>query len=83
MDENFLEEQLKRIRQLTEQMAQVRSRAAELSDELNRDRALIRRTPLHEVRDFRSHSSIGPTPDRAEDHGGPSTPRSSSRSRRK
>lgn len=70
MAENFLEEQLKRIRQLTEQMSQVRSCAAELSEEVNRDRAMAWRSPLHEVRDFRCLSSIGHMPDRAEDHGG-------------
>ena len=81
MAENLLEEQLERIRRLTEQLAQVRSRAAELADEMNRDRAMLKRPPLHEVRDFRSHSSFDRTPDRAEDHGGQSTPRPSSRGR--
>lgn len=83
MADNFLEEQLKRIRHLTEQMSQVRSRAAELSDELSRDLAIARRSPLHEVRDLRSYSSTSATPDRAEDHGGRSTTRHASRSRRK
>jgi hypothetical protein len=83
MVDSFLEEQLKRIRQLTEQMAQVRSRAAELSDDITRDREMMKQTPLHEVRDFRSHSSIRATPDHAQDHGGRSTSRPSPRGRRR
>jgi hypothetical protein len=82
MAETFLEEQLERIRRLTEQMSQVRSRAAELSNEFERDRAMIRRSPLQDVRDFRRHPSISETPDRTEDHGGRSTARSASRRRR-
>jgi hypothetical protein len=83
MAENFLEEQLKRIRQLTEQMSQLRSHAAELSDEMIRNRAMTKRSPLHEVRDFRSYSSIDQTPDHAEDHVVRSTPRQAPRSRRR
>ena len=40
MAESFLEEQLKRIREMTEQMSRVRNRAAELEAELARDREL-------------------------------------------
>jgi hypothetical protein len=42
MTENFLEEQLKRIRDMSEQMSRVRNRAAELSQEFERDRAMMR-----------------------------------------
>ena len=82
MADDFLEEQLKRIRQLTEQMSHVRSRAAELSEEVNRDREMARRSPLHEVRDFRSLSSIGHMPDHVEDHGGRSAVRAATRRRK-
>ena len=45
MTENFLEEQLKRIRDMSEQMSRVRNLAAELSQEFERDRGMIRRDP--------------------------------------
>ena len=45
MIENFLEEQLKRIRDMSEQMSRVHNLAAELSQEFERDRAMIRRDP--------------------------------------
>jgi hypothetical protein len=84
MAENFLEEQLKRIREMTEHMTRVRNQAAEVSREVARNRAMIKRSPLHQVRDFRSYSSIGSErPASAEDHGARSTPRSASRGRRK
>jgi hypothetical protein len=66
MAENFLEEQLKRIREMSERMSRVQSHAAEVSAEVARDRALAKRTPLHQVRDFRRYSSI--TEERAEAH---------------
>jgi hypothetical protein len=83
MAENFLEEQLRRIRRMNEQMSRVHNNAAEISEELARDRAAIRRDPLRAVRDFRSPSSI-PSESRAsaEDHGVRPAPRAS-RSRRK
>jgi hypothetical protein len=78
MAETFLEEQLRRIREMSEQMSRVRNHAAELSEELARDRAFIRRNPLHAVRDFRSYSSMrSEPPASAEDHGGRSAPRAS------
>ena len=58
MAETFLEEHLKRIREMSERMTRVRSRAAEVSAEAERDRAPIRHSPLHQVRDLRSPSSI-------------------------
>jgi hypothetical protein len=82
MAEIFLEEQLERIRRLTEQMSQVRSRAAELTEEVERDRAMSRRSPLHDVRDFRRHPSLNETPDRSEDHGDRATARPVPRRRR-
>ena len=84
MAEHFLEEQLRRIQQMTEQMARARHRAAELSEEIERNRALDEANPSpQEVRDFRTYTSVESTPDHAEEHGGRSIPRSPSRSRRK
>jgi hypothetical protein len=56
MSESFLEDQLKRIREMTEQMARVHDHATELSHELGQ-RAAKQRDPLAEVRDFRTVSS--------------------------
>jgi hypothetical protein len=57
MAESFLEDQLKRIREMTERMARAAGRAAELNDELVRNREAIRQGPLNDVRDFRTYSS--------------------------
>jgi len=58
MSQSFLKEQLKRLREMTEQMARVHDHATELSHELERDRdAATHHDPLAEVRDFRSYSS--------------------------
>lgn len=79
MSEHFLEEQLKRIRHMTEQMTRLQNRAAELSDAFERDRIAGRHDPLHEIRDFRTHSSFEHEADRADDHARrqqPRTPRS-------
>ncbi len=58
MSQSFLKDQLKRIREMTEQIARVHDRATELSHELGRDRdAAIHREPLADVRDLRSYSS--------------------------
>jgi hypothetical protein len=56
MAESFLKEQLERIQKLTERMSAVQSHAAELSDAMAHDRAAMRQTPLHEVRDYRTYS---------------------------
>jgi hypothetical protein len=56
MAESFLEEQLKRIREMTEQMSRATNNAAQLNDELARNRE-VSRGPLTEVRDFRHYSS--------------------------
>jgi hypothetical protein len=70
MAETFLEEQLKRIREMSDWMTRARDHAAEVSAELARDRELIRKSPLDEVRDFRSHSSIeNDRSSSAHDHG--------------
>ena len=55
MAESFLEEQLKRIREMTEQMSRATNHAAQLKDELARNREASR-GPLTEVRDFRHES---------------------------
>jgi hypothetical protein len=81
MAEHFLEEQLRRIREMSEQMSRARTRAAELSQEFERHRAMIRQSPLHAVKDLRSYSSNDPAPAHAEDHAG--RHRHASRSRRK
>jgi hypothetical protein len=83
MSEHFLEEQLKRIREMSEQMSRVSNRAAELSEAFERERASARHGPLQDVRDLRSHSSNSPAPRRADDHGAGHSSRPTSRSRRK
>jgi hypothetical protein len=59
MSESFLEDQLKRIREMSERMSRATSHAAELNHELARNREARERGPLHEVRDLRPCSSIG------------------------
>ena len=54
MVEWFLEEQLKRMKKISEQMSRVSNGAAGLSNALARERELHRQDPLHEVRDFRT-----------------------------
>jgi hypothetical protein len=83
MAEHFLEEQLRRIREMSKQMSRARDSAAELSLEFERHRAIIRQSPLHAVRDLRSYSSNDPAPDHAEHHAGRQPHRHTSRSRRK
>ena len=83
MSEHFLEEQLKRIREMSERVTRLRSSAAELSEEFERDRASASRGPLQEVRDLRTYSSIRSTADDADDHGARHSPRHTSRNRRK
>jgi hypothetical protein len=57
MAESFLEEQVRRIKRLTERMSRVQTEAAKLTDELTRHRELIAHSPLDQVRDFRPHDS--------------------------
>jgi hypothetical protein len=65
MAESFLEEQLRRIREMSEQMSRVTSNVAELSNELARDRELSRQDPLQEVRDLRTYPPRNESDDRA------------------
>jgi len=53
MDESFLLEQLIKMREMSERMSEVRTRAAELSVQIERNRDLMRQNPLLDVRDFR------------------------------
>ena len=65
MSESFLEEQLKRIRELSARMSQVTSRMAETSDIIAR-RETAYYGPLEQVRDLRPHRNQEP-PSRRED----------------
>jgi hypothetical protein len=84
MAESFLEEQLKRIREMGEQMSRAASRAAEVSNELARNRES--QGPLDEVRDLRTytsrHESREPSDDAHADPARRHTTRESSRRRR-
>ena len=55
--DDFLEEQLERMRRLSEHMSQVHSRVAQNSELISRDRDALYRGPLHEVRDCRTHQT--------------------------
>ena len=69
MPEWFLEEQLKRMKEMSEQMSRVSNKAAELSNEMARERELQRQDPLHDVRDVRTYISPRPEPrERSDDH---------------
>jgi len=68
MAERFLEEQLKRIREMTRQMTRLRTSAAELAETVDRYRVVGYDNPLHEIRDFRTATSESPRRDRADDH---------------
>ena len=71
MAESFLEEQLRRIRKMSEQMSRASNNAAELSNEMARDRQLNPQDPLHEVRDYRTYISPRPeSKERSDDHAG-------------
>ena len=56
MSQSFLKDQLKRIQDMTEQMARVHAHTTELSHELERADT-PHRHPLAEVRDLRTYSS--------------------------
>jgi hypothetical protein len=56
LDETFLEEQLERMRRLTERMSQVHNRLVENSANISRDRDQLH-SPLGDVRDLRTHQS--------------------------
>lgn len=84
MSEHFLEEQLKRIRDMTEQLTRLRDSAAELPGAFDRERISGYHNPLHEVRDFRTLSSELPERDTADEHATPQRhQRHTVRSRRK
>jgi hypothetical protein len=84
MSERFLEEQLKRIREMTEQMTRLRNSAAELSEAFDRERISGYTNPLYEVRDLRTLSSEPPQRDTADEHATPGRHHShSTRGRRK
>jgi hypothetical protein len=55
MDQAFLEEQLERMRRLTERMSQVHTHVSEYSELISRDRDALHSGPLQQVRDLRTH----------------------------
>ena len=55
-DDSFLEEQLERMRRLTDTMSQVHNRVVENSESIARDRDLLH-SPLSDVRDLRTHQT--------------------------
>jgi len=60
MEESLLQEQLERVRALSERMSRAQSSVAELSEKLSRERDLMRQHPLHEIRDFRIEQPYDP-----------------------
>jgi hypothetical protein len=56
IDDSFLEEQIERMRRLTERMSQVHSRVVEHSASVFRDRDQLH-SPLSDVSDLRTHQS--------------------------
>jgi hypothetical protein len=69
MAESFLEEQLRRIKAMSERMSRVSNSAAELSSELARDRESSRQDPL-EVRDLRTYPPRSEPRKRSDHHAG-------------
>jgi len=59
MADSFLEDQLKRIREMSERMSRATHDAAELNHELARNREAGRQGPLNEIRDLRTYSPTG------------------------
>jgi hypothetical protein len=57
MGNSFLEEQLERVRRLTERMAQIHSNVTENSARISRDREARHDGPLQGIRDYRTHQS--------------------------
>ena len=62
MAESFLEEQLKRIKDMSEQMSRM---TTELSNELARDRKSSQQGPIEEVRDLRTYPPRNTARDRS------------------
>jgi hypothetical protein len=56
-DGTFLEEQLERMRRLTERMSQVHNRVVENSASIARDRELLHSPASNVVHDVRTHQS--------------------------
>jgi hypothetical protein len=55
--DKVLEEQIERMRQLNERLAQMHRGVTETNRLIARDRETQRRGPLHDVRDYRTHES--------------------------
>ncbi|HKB09305.1 MAG TPA: hypothetical protein VKD69_01585 [Vicinamibacterales bacterium] len=68
-DERFLEEQLKRIIEMTEQITRLQASAAGTSVAYQSERIAGTRDPLHPIRGTFS-SAERPQPDRADEHEG-------------
>ncbi len=60
MDEAFLQEQIDRVRAMTEQMSEAHSRVSELSAQISRDRDSMRHNELFQVRDYRTEQAYDP-----------------------
>ena len=83
MAESFLEEQLKRIKDMSEQMSRV---TTELSNELARDRESSHQGPIDQVRDLRTYPPRTKSRERSDHRGANArrhTARDVSRRRRK
>jgi hypothetical protein len=80
-DESFLIEQLIKMREMTERVSQAQSRVAELSHQLARERDLMRRNPLFEVRDFRTEQPYDPLETFRRHEGAPRRPSTGRRRR--
>jgi len=80
MDESFLLEQLIRIREMSERVSNARRRAAEVSEQITRERELMRKHPLYQVKDFRTSQTYDPLESPPQDS---SSARASSRRRRR
>jgi hypothetical protein len=57
MGNSFLEEQLERVRRLTERMAQIHSNVTENSARISREREARHDSPLQGIRDYRTHQA--------------------------
>jgi hypothetical protein len=57
LDDSFLEEQLERMRSLTERMSQVHTHVVANCDLISRDRDQLHSGPLSDVRDYRTHQT--------------------------
>jgi hypothetical protein len=62
-----LEEQLERVRKLSERVAEIHQQIAQNTELLNRDRERAIGSPLHQLRDLRHHSNGSEAPEAATD----------------